>query len=127
MLREPHSYYNEGCKKYARKKIREITCPVMLMDGGQHPQLKICREILEPELKSAGIKVEYKIYPGHPHGFYWGNGAGPETIETMMSDVLGFLRQAVRVPPSPIAKQNIPAKERIEQSPGDSLKAAPEE
>jgi acetyl esterase/lipase len=58
-------------------------------------------EIFLPELKAAGVDVEYKVYPGNPHGFYWGNQTTSETVERFLSDSDAFLKPRLKTPARP--------------------------
>jgi len=71
---------------------------VLILHGDQHALKKLNSEIFLPELKAAGVEVEYKVYPGNPHGFYWGNGTNQETVEKFMADALAFLKARLQTP-----------------------------
>jgi acetyl esterase/lipase len=49
-------------------------------------------------MKDAGVRVEYREYPGYGHGFYfgggddrWGKGADEKVVGDVVRDVLAFL------------------------------------
>ena len=63
---------------------------------------KLNGEIFLPELKAAGVEVKYKVYPGNPHGFYWGNGTNRETVEKFMADTQAFLEASLKTQARPL-------------------------
>ena len=103
VLAEPHRFYTSECKERTQRKISNITCPILILDGDRHALNTLNREILLPELKAANVEIEYKIYPGNQHGFYWGkNKTTLDTLETMMTDVKAFLLPRLKTAPKPL-------------------------
>lgn len=97
----PHKYYTAERKKLTRNKIKKITCPILILHSDQHALKKLNKEILVPELKAAGVKFEYKEYPGNPHGFYWGVRTTKKTVDTFMADVQSFLKSRLKTKAKP--------------------------
>jgi acetyl esterase/lipase len=59
---------------------------------------KLNGPIIVPLLKEAGVRVEYREYPGYGHGFYfgggadlWAKGANEKVVADVVRDVLAFL------------------------------------
>ncbi len=102
ILADPHTHYTDECRSLTQKKIKAISCPVLFLHGDQHSLKKLNKEIFLPELKAAGVEVEYKVYPGNPHGFYWGNGTTNETVENFIADVDAFLKPRLKTPARPL-------------------------
>jgi len=53
-------------------------------------------------MKEAGVRVEYREFPGYGHGFYlggggdrWGKGADERVVEDVVRDVRRFLDEAM--------------------------------
>jgi dipeptidyl aminopeptidase/acylaminoacyl peptidase len=99
VVAEPHKYFTEERKALTQKKIKMISCPVVILHGDQHGLKKLNKDIFLPELKAAGVEVEYKVYPGNPHGFYWGRSTTKETVEKFLTDVDTFVRPKLKTKP----------------------------
>ena len=101
VLADPHKHYTAERQARTREKIKHISCPVLILHGDQHALKKLNGEIFLPELKAAGVDVEYKVYPGNPHGFYWGSGTDEKTVDQFLADVDAFLARRLKTPPHP--------------------------
>src|SRR5260221_390883 len=66
LMENPKLYYTPELQKFTRGKIERIACPVLIVHGDQHPINKINHEIIIPEMKAAGKKLEVILYPGQP-------------------------------------------------------------
>ncbi len=108
VVADPHKYYTEERKALTQKKIKTISCPVIILHGDQHGLKKLNKEIFLPELKAAEIEVEYKVYPGNPHGFYWGRRTTKDTVEKFLADVDAFVRPKLKTKPKPFSKGESP-------------------
>jgi len=97
----PLKHYTVERKKLTQNKIRQITCPILILHSDQHALKKLNKEIFLPELKAAGVQVEYKEYPGNPHGFYWGVRTTKKTVDTFMADVHSFLKSRLKTKARP--------------------------
>jgi dipeptidyl aminopeptidase/acylaminoacyl peptidase len=110
ILREVHRRYTPELKAYTQAKIKKISCPVMILDGNVHMLKVINQEILLPELKAAAIDVDYKIYDGNGHGFYWGSSTNEKTLEQFLADIDAFLATRLKTKPTPIANAGVTKK-----------------
>jgi acetyl esterase/lipase len=99
VLRDPQQHYTPERKARTQEKIKKIKCPVLILHGDKHALRTLNLEIFLPELKAAGVAVELKLYPGNPHGFYWGGGTTEKTVEQFMADVDVFLKRCLKTPP----------------------------
>ena len=86
IMKEPQRFYTAELQKRTREKIARINCPILIAHGDQHPINKVNDEILIPELKRAGKKLEVIHYPGQPHSFYFG-GKGTEEASRKAFDL----------------------------------------
>ena len=94
LMEDPASRYSPQRKTEMRAWMKEIDCPILVLQGEPVGLYKTNFEILIPELKSLGKEVSSFHYPGVTHGFYWGTvktGATLKTVETIMVDVTGFI------------------------------------
>ena len=74
--------------------MKEVDCPVLVLQGEHVGLYKTNFEILIPEMKRLGIDISSIHYPGVTHGFYWGTvktGATIDTVEKIMKDVTAFI------------------------------------
>lgn len=90
LMDDPRHYYTPELQKFTRDKIARISCPVLIVHGDQHPINKINDEIIIPELKDAGKKVEAILYPGQPHLFVFAQEGSPEAARKCFEDSLAF-------------------------------------
>ena len=74
--------------------MKDISCPVLVLQGKHIGLYKTNFEILIPEMKRLGKDISSISYPGVTHGFYWGTirtGATIETVEQIMKDVHAYI------------------------------------
>lgn len=74
--------------------MKQIECPVLLLQGKPVGLYKTNFEILIPEMQRLNKKIISISYPGVTHGFYWGTrktGATLETVEQIMRDTTAFI------------------------------------
>ena len=74
--------------------MKDISCPVLVLQGKHVGLYKTNFEILIPEMRRLGKDISSISYPGVTHGFYWGTvrtGATLETVETIMEDVIHYI------------------------------------
>lgn len=115
MVKDPKRFYTPELQRLTREKIRRISAPILIAhgDGGVNSLLKINREILLAELEAAGKKVEFRLYPGQPHGFYFGRTPDQEAARKFFVDCDSFFRRHLATQPAPVypAKiRRVPAK-----------------
>ncbi len=102
MMDDPKSFYTPELQKLTREKIARIACPVLIVHGDQHPINKINHEIIIPEMKAAGKKLEVIPYPGQPHAFVFGQDGSPEAIRKCFEDCDRFFKQHLPTKPTPL-------------------------
>ncbi|MBI3210023.1 MAG: prolyl oligopeptidase family serine peptidase [Candidatus Solibacter usitatus] len=100
MLANPKPFFTAEYRKSTREKIARIRCPLLIVQGDQHVVNRFNAEILIPELRSAGKKLEVITYPGQNHCFGFG---GREESGKMFRDVHAFLRKHVPTRPKEMA------------------------
>lgn len=106
IMRDPHLYLRPELKDFTRKKIEKIRCPVFIAHGDVHPLKKLNLEIFVPELKAAGKTVELIVYPGQPHGFYFGRNGTPEAAQKFFDDCHAFFKRYLPTQPVPLAQSS---------------------
>lgn len=75
--------------------MKNISCPVLLLQGKHIGLYKTNFEILIPEMRRLGKDISSISYPGVTHGFYWGTvktGATLATVEQILDDVEAFIK-----------------------------------
>jgi len=98
-MEDPKKFYTEELQKHTRAKIQKIRCPVFIGYGNQHAINKINNEITIPELKAAGKTLEVVLYPGQPHGFYFGRNGTPEAGQKFFDDAHAFFKRYLSTAP----------------------------
>lgn len=101
MMANPRKYWTEDLKERTRAKLKTIRCPVLILHGDIHDLRKMNGEIFVPEMRAAGIEVEYKVFPGNTHGFYFGSDATKETVDRVVAEVGRFLEPRLACKPVP--------------------------
>jgi len=98
MMASPERFFTPELRKQTRKKLATLRAPVLILHGDQHDLRKLNGPIIVPLMKEAGVRVEYREYPGFGHGFYfgggddrWGKGADEKVVADVVRDVLAFL------------------------------------
>lgn len=102
IMADPRRFYTPDLQKYTQAKIRRINCPVLIVQGDVHPINKINNEIIIPELKAAGKRLEVILYPGQPHGFYFGGNGAPEAGQKCFDDSHAFFKRHLATQPRPL-------------------------
>jgi acetyl esterase/lipase len=102
LMEDPRHYYTPELQKFTRAKIKRIACPVLIVHGDQHPINKINHEIIIPELKAAGKRVEVILYPGQPHTFVFAQEGSPEAALKCFNDCDAFFRSYLGTRPKPL-------------------------
>ncbi|MDA0345873.1 MAG: hypothetical protein O3C43_00955 [Verrucomicrobia bacterium] len=96
IMENPQELFTSQRQLEMRAWMKEITCPVLVLQGNHVGLYKTNFEILIPEMKKLGKDISSISYPGVTHGFYWGTtrtGATLETVEQIMKDVTGFINE----------------------------------
>ncbi len=76
--------------------MKEVSCPVLVLQGKPVGLYRANFEILIPEMKKLGKDISSITYPGMSHGFYWGTvraGATVETVDKIVKDVSAFVAE----------------------------------
>ena len=106
ILANPKNYYTEEYQKLTREKIARIRCPILIVQGDQHPLYRFNGEILIPELRAAGKTLEVLTYPGEPHSFAFysipSRTPRPEVALKAFQDISAFLQRRLSTQPVPI-------------------------
>ena len=103
ILADPKRYYTTRYQTIARDKIGRIRSPILIVQGDQHPLNRFNREVLIPELQSAGKALEVRTYPGEPHCFAF--GSPPRAAQAALKafqDTDAFFRRHLNTQPKPI-------------------------
>lgn len=99
MMREPALYFTESLRQRTREKLKTVRVPVLIVHSDQHDLHKFNEPIFLPLMRQAGVKVEFRLYPGYGHGLYfgsgddrWGRGADLNVVAAVVSDLDRFFR-----------------------------------
>lgn len=106
ITQDPKLYYTPEYQKITRAKIGRIRCPILIVQGDQQPINRFNAQVLIPELRAAGKKLEVITYPGEPHCFCF-YGSGPRTPRPAAAlkafhDIDTFYKRHVSTKPKPI-------------------------
>jgi len=97
-------YFTDVCREILQRKVRALSCPVLIVHSDRHRVNWVNNTYLVPEIRKQGKSLEMILYPGYGHGFVWGRqGITTEVFEKMMDDVNKFCKQHVRVKPAPVS------------------------
>jgi dienelactone hydrolase len=102
IMDDPKRFYTPELQKFTREKIARIRCPVFIAHGDKHAINKVNHEIIIPELKAAGKKLQVTAYPGQPHGFYYGRSGTPEAAQKFFDDCHAFFQRHLATQPKPL-------------------------
>jgi acetyl esterase/lipase len=101
MMREPDRFFTKEVGDHTLAKLKTIRAPVLIIHSDRHDLVKLNKPMFLPLMREAGVKVDYREYPGYGHGFYWGGGgdrwgkaADPAVVEAVFADVLEVITQA---------------------------------
>ena len=96
--------YTDSVRDLTRRKLSGLAAPTLVLQGDVHALKAFNLGVFVPEMEALGKPVALKVYPGEPHGFYWGVGRDPAQALRANRDADAFLRQHMRVQPHPIDK-----------------------
>ena len=118
---DPKRYYTDENQKLTRAKIDRIRCPILIIQGDVQPVNRFNAQVLIPELRSAGKKLDVITYPGAVHCFCTQGGEmvdgrngrwrrtppGPWTLQETAAlkafhDINAFCKQHVPTQPKPV-------------------------
>lgn len=102
LYQNPMRFYTPVLQTFTRDKVGRIDCPILIMHGDKHPLNKYNEAIFIPELKRAGKTFETILYPGQPHGFYWGFTIPVEVGLKVFDDSHAFFIRYLPTQPVPL-------------------------
>lgn len=94
IMQDPAAKFTKDRKAEMHAWMKEISCPVLVLQGKHIGLYKTNFEILIPEMKRLKKDISSISYPGVTHGFYWGTvktGATVKTVEKIMKDATAFI------------------------------------
>lgn len=94
IMNNPQEKFTAARQKEMRTWMKQISCPILLLQGKPVGLYKTNFEILIPELTRLGKDISHITYPGLSHGFYWGTtktGATESIIEKILQDTTAFV------------------------------------
>lgn len=94
LMEDPGKSFTPARKREMRAWMKDISCPVLVLQGEHVGLYKTNFEIFIPEMKNLGKDISSIHYPGVTHGFYWGiakTGATLETVDSIMKDVTAYI------------------------------------
>ena len=94
LMKNPANLFTPDRRAEMHAWMKDIRCPVLVLQGEHIGLYKTNFEILIPEMKRLSKSISSISYPGVTHGFYWGTirtGATIETVEQIMDDVLSYI------------------------------------
>ena len=103
MSADAKQLYTDPIRKHTRSKLEGLKTPVLILHGDVSELRKFNLDLLVPEMKSMGKDVTVSLYPGEPHGFYWGQGRDPAAALKANRDAEAYLRERLDAKPQPIA------------------------
>ena len=100
---DPKRHYAPEFQKLTRAKLGRIECPILIIQGDVQAINRFNREVLIPELRALGKKVQVLTYPGEPHCFcFYGEGPRtphPEIALKAFADMQSFCQRHVPTKP----------------------------
>jgi acetyl esterase/lipase len=98
IMANPERHFTAELRQRALEKLKLLRAPVLILHSDQHDLRKLNGPIFVPLMREAGVRVEYREYPGYGHGFYfgggddrWGKGADDQVVGEVVRDVRAFL------------------------------------
>ena len=94
LMKNPALVFTPDRRAEMHAWMKDIHCPVLVLQGKHVGLYKTNFEILIPEMRRLGKDISSISYPGVTHGFYWGTvrtGATLKTVEQIMEDVSAFI------------------------------------
>jgi poly(3-hydroxybutyrate) depolymerase len=107
IMAAPEKYLTADLRERTLEKLKSLRAPVLILHSDQHDLHKLNGPLFVPLMKQAGVKAEYREYPGYGHGFYfgggddrWGRGADDKVVAEVLRDVRAFLEKEMPAIPS---------------------------
>ena len=110
IMENPKQYYTPEYQKILRAKIARIRCPILILQGDEdrraNPVNRFNAQVLIPELRAAGKKLEVITYPGEQHCFCFGGrppqAPRPAVVLKAYRDIDAFCMRYVATKPKPV-------------------------
>lgn len=102
MNQDAKALYTKKVREFTRRKLSALATPTLVLHGDQHELKRFNLGVFVPEMQALGKPVVVNVYPGEPHGFYWGQGRDPAQALKANQDADAFLRKHLRVQPRPV-------------------------
>ncbi len=99
LMENPAAKYTPDRRAEMHAWMKEIHCPVLVLQGKPIGLYKTNFEILIPEMKRLNKNISSISYPDVTHGFYWGTaktGATLATVEKIMKDTTNYIENSFR-------------------------------
>lgn len=100
IMADPEKYLTPALRQRTLEKLIGLRAPVLILHSDQHDLHKLNAPLFLPLMKEAGVRVEYREYPGYGHGFYfgggddrWGKGGDDNVVTEVVRDVRAFLEK----------------------------------
>jgi dienelactone hydrolase len=107
MNADPQALYTAALRERTRAKLKKLRCPALVLHGDQHQLKGFNFGVFIPEARAMGKSVQAYLYPGEPHGFYWGQGHDPAVAAKAVQDAEAFIRKHIRTAPQPIEESQL--------------------
>ncbi len=108
IMAHPEKHFTPELRQRTREKLKSLRAPVLILHSDQHDLHKLNKPLVLPIMQEAGVRVQYREYPGYGHGFYfgggedrWGKGADGEVVRAVVRDVRAFLDAAMPATEAP--------------------------
>jgi CubicO group peptidase (beta-lactamase class C family)/acetyl esterase/lipase/esterase/lipase superfamily enzyme len=116
IMAAPEKYFTPELRQRTLEKLKTLHALVLMLHSDQHALHKLNKPLFLPLMKEAGVKVEYREYPGYGHGFYlgggddrWGKGADEAVVEAVVRDTRAFLDESMPATAAPRPSASAPA------------------
>ena len=99
LMEDPAAKFTPDRRAEMHAWMKEIHCPILVLQGKPIGLYKTNFEILIPEMKRLKKDISSISYPGVTHGFYWGTvktGATLETVEKIMKDTTAYIETSFK-------------------------------
>jgi acetyl esterase/lipase len=73
-MAHPEKYFTVELRQHTREKLKSLRAPVLILHSDQHDLHRLNKPLFLPIMQEAGVRVQYREYPGYGHGFYFGGG-----------------------------------------------------
>ncbi|MDA0349437.1 MAG: prolyl oligopeptidase family serine peptidase [Verrucomicrobia bacterium] len=98
-MNDPQKYYTSEIQELVQKKVRQFTTPLLILHGDVHPIKDVNMDYIIPEIRKLEKPLKVIIYPGQPHGFYWGAKPDAKVFNSMMDDIQMFVSPKLKTQP----------------------------